>query len=172
MSSRRMRGFESASGLLKDRIRSVGETRGFAVTRLLTHWSEIVGEEIAAQCRPVKIGYARDGMGATLTLLTLGAAGPMMQMEIPRIREKVNACYGYNAISRITLTQTAPTGFADGQAQFTAAPKARPEPTPEIRAQAQATAADCKDPGLKSALEMLAQNVLMKSAKRSDQKKG
>ena len=33
---RRMRGFEATSGLLKDRIRTAGESRGFAVTRLLT----------------------------------------------------------------------------------------------------------------------------------------
>ena len=53
---RRMRGFEAASGLLKDRIRSAGESRGFAVTRLLTHWPEVVGEDLARVTRPVKVG--------------------------------------------------------------------------------------------------------------------
>ncbi|TQS71784.1 DUF721 domain-containing protein [Rhodobacteraceae bacterium] len=167
-----MRGFEPASGLLKERVRTVGESRGFAVSRLLTHWTEVVGEDIASQTRPVKIGYAKGGFGATLTLLSLGASGPMLQMQVPKIREKVNACYGYNAISRIVLTQTAPVGFAEGQAQFTPAVKTRPVPSAEIREQAAQTAADCSDPGLKSALELLAQNVLMKSAKRTDPKKG
>ncbi|OCX66157.1 RNA-binding protein [Thioclava sp. SK-1] len=167
-----MRGFEPASGLLKDRIRNVGEARGFAVSRLLTHWAEVVGPEIAAQTRPVKIGYAKGGFGATLTVLTLGASGPMMQMQIPKMRDKVNACYGYNAISRIVLTQTAPTGFADGQAEFLTPPKVAQAPSPEIQAQAQKTAEQIGDPGLKAALEMLAQNVLTKSAKRAEQKKG
>ena len=67
---RHARGFESAAGLLKQRIRAAGETRGFAVSRLLTHWPEVVGADIAAMALPVKIGYGRDGLGATLTLLT------------------------------------------------------------------------------------------------------
>ena len=33
---RRTRGFEAASGLLKDQVRVAGESRGFAVARLLT----------------------------------------------------------------------------------------------------------------------------------------
>lgn len=171
--SRRMRGFEAAGGLLRNRIRAAGEKRGFAVSRLLTHWAEVVGEETAGLCRPVKIGYARDGFGATLTLLTTGAAAPMLQMQLPQIRDKVNACYGYNAIARISLTQTAPTGFAEGQAQFTPKPKSEPSaPDPRIVEKAQAQVADCGDADLKSALEQLARNVLSRSAERARQKKG
>jgi hypothetical protein len=76
--TRRMRGFEAASRLVESRIRKAGEARGFAISRLLTHWTEIAGADIAAQCRPVKIGYAKGGLGGTLTLLTTGAAGPML----------------------------------------------------------------------------------------------
>jgi len=168
-----MRGFEPASGLLKERIRKAGESRGFAVTRLLTHWTEIAGEDIASMARPVKVSYPRDGFGATLTLLTTGAAAPMVQMQLPQIREKVNACYGYNAISRISLTQTAPIGFAEGQAQFTPAPKPEPKAIdPQIIEAAARTAAGCGDADLRSALETLAQNVLSRSAERAAQKKG
>lgn len=145
-------------------VRKAGESRGFAVSRLLTHWAEIAGPDIAAQCRPVKIGYGKGGLGGTLTLLTTGAAGPMLQMQLPALREKVNACYGYNAVSRIVLTQTAPTGFAEGQAQFGHASKAAPRPLPpEIKQHASATAAGVQDEGLRSALERLACNVLSKA---------
>ncbi len=169
---RRMRGFEAAGGLLRERIRTAGESRGFAVSRLLTHWPEVVGAEIAAQTLPVKIGYAKGGFGATLTLLVRGASAPMLQMQLPRIREKVNAVYGYNAISRVILTQTAPTGFAEGQAQFTPAPKPAPAPpAPEVVARAAATAEPITDEGLRAALEQLAQNVMTKSARRAAQRK-
>ncbi|KFE34728.1 hypothetical protein DW2_11001 [Thioclava atlantica] len=169
---RRMRGFEPAARLLRSRIRAAGEARGFAVSRLLTHWPEVVGQEIAAQCRPVKIGYSKGGFGATLTLLTTGAAAPMLQMQLPQIRDKVNACYGYNAISRIALTQTAPTGFAEGQAQFTPAPKPAPRaPDPDVLAKAKATVADCADGDLRAALEQLAQNVLSRSEERAGRRK-
>lgn len=158
--SRRMRGFEPASGFLRDPIRHAGESRGFAVARLLTHWPEVVGDDLARMTRPVKIGYSRDGLGATLTLLVASAQAPIVQMHLPRIVEKVNAIYGYAAISRIALTQTAATGFAEGQAEFTSAPKTAQEPAPEIMAQARDTAAPIADPGLRAALEALAQNIL------------
>jgi len=156
-----MRGFEPASGLMKDRIRTAGESRGFAITRLLTHWSEIVGEDLARITRPLKVGYAREGLGATLTLLTRAAEAPMVQMQLPTIKDRVNACYGYAAIARVSLTQTAPTGFAEGQAQFAPAPKPAPKPLdPAIALQATATAAGVQDTGLRAALEALAQNIL------------
>ncbi|WP_323005157.1 DUF721 domain-containing protein [Pseudorhodobacter sp.] len=161
--NRRMRGFEAASGLLKERIRTAGEARGFAVTRLLTAWAEIVGTELAAITRPVRIGYSKGGMGATLTLLTTSVNGPMVQMQLPAIKEKVNACYGYAAISRIALTQTAPTGFAEGQAEFTPAPKQTPAPDPAIQAEASRVAMGVHDNSLREALETLTQNFLSRA---------
>ena len=157
---RRMRGFERTSSLLGERIRNVGEKRGFAVTRLLTHWVEIVGEDTARAARPVKVHYGRQGFGATLTILTTGANAPMLEMQKEQIRQKVNACYGYSAISRIRLTQTAPTGFAEGQAQFAPAPAQPRAIDPETRARAAQFSGDVADDGLRSALEALARNVL------------
>jgi hypothetical protein len=80
---RRSRGFERASGLVVDRVRKAGEGRGFAVARLLTHWSEIVGPETAALARPVRVSYGKGGFGATLTLLAGGGAVPLVQMCLP-----------------------------------------------------------------------------------------
>lgn len=157
---RRMRGFEATFGFVKDPIRAVGEKRGFAVTRLLTHWPDVVGQDLALTTRPVKIGYSRDGFGATLTVLVSSAHAPMVQMQLPKIIERVNAVYGYAAISKISLTQTAPTGFAEGQAEFSPAPKVAKAVDPAIRAQAVETAAPIGDAGLRAALEALAQNIL------------
>ena len=158
--SRRERGFEPTGGLLKHQIRSVGESRGFAVARLLTHWADIAGEDLARITRPVKVGYGREGMGASLTLLTTGAMAPMVEMQKDRLRERVNAAYGYAAISRILITQTASTGFAEGQAEFTPAPKVPPRPDPQVLAKAAETAAPVKDPALRAAIEAMAQNIL------------
>lgn len=161
---RRERGFEPASRLLAERIRTAGESRGFAVARLLTQWPEIAGEELARITRPVKISYGREGLGATLTLLTTGAVAPMVEMRKDQLRERVNGVYGYSAIARIHLTQTASTGFAEGQAQFVHAAKAPavadPAADPEIASKATETAAEIKDDSLRAALELLARNVL------------
>lgn len=165
---RRYGGFEPASKLLRDRIRKVGEKRGFAVSRVITHWAEIVGADIAAMARPIRVGYGRDGFGATLTLLTTGAQAPMLQMMEGKIREKVNACYGYNAISRVAITQTAPTGFAEGQVEFTPAPKAARAPSPDAVRRAEIASDGIQNDGLRAALESLGQKVLS----RPDEQKG
>ena len=149
---------------LQARIRAASETRGFAVARLLTHWPEIVGEEIASMARPVRITYGRGSFGATLTLLTTGAHAPLLQAELPRIREKVNACYGYSAISRIRITQTAPVGFCEGRATFAQAPK-KPAPRndPALTEKAREVAAGVRDEKLRAALAVLGTNILSRS---------
>lgn len=163
---RRMRGFEAAAGLLRDRIRTAGESRGFAVSRLLTHWGEIAGDAVAAIAQPVKIGYGRDGLGATLTLLVQGAAAPLVQMQAERIRERVNACYGYNAVARIRLTQTSAVGFAEGQAPFAPAPGPAPAAEdPALRRQSAALSREIGDDSLRAALEALGEKVLSRARK-------
>lgn len=161
--TRRMRGFEATAGLIRDRIRAAGASRGFAVTRLLTHWPEIVGAEVARVARPVKVGFRRDGLGATLTVLTTGAQAPMLEMQKETIRERVNACYGYAAISKVLITQTAPSGFAEGQATFEhapAAPPAPPRPDPALARRAAEAVAQVGDDSLRAALEDLGRKVL------------
>jgi hypothetical protein len=159
----RKKGFTRTSALLRGRIRDASASRGFAQSRLLTHWEEIAGPEMAGLARPVEVTYARGGFGATLVLLTTGANAPVLDMVKDKLRDRVNAVYGYNAISRIRITQTAPTGFADGQVAFR--PKAEPEPelSEAARAEAAGHAAKVTDPDLRAALERLGANILSKS---------
>src|SRR6056297_3581026 len=167
MTSRRpgTKGFTRTSQLLKDRVRRASESRGFAVSRLVTQWEEVAGPDIAAIARPVNVKYGRQGFGATLTLLTTGAQAPMLEMQKEQLREKVNGVYGYNAISRIRITQTAPIGFSEGQASFDHRPKTQvpAAPDPAVTKTASELAAPVGDTGLRDALEALGQNVLSKT---------
>ncbi|MDO5641417.1 MAG: DUF721 domain-containing protein, partial [Paracoccus sp. (in: a-proteobacteria)] len=118
--------------------------------------------------RPVRIAHSRSGFGATLTLLTTGASAPLIEMWLPALRERVNACYGYNAIARIQVTQTAPTGFAEAQAQFSAAPAPGPAarlPDARTRCEAESLAANVTDPALRAALTRLAMLKLTREGK-------
>lgn len=148
---------------MQKRIRGATESRGFAQSRVLTHWAEIVGEDTAKIAHPVDVSYARGGLGATLTVLTSGAQAPMLEMQKEKLREKVNACYGYNAIARIRITQTAATGFAEGQMAFDHAPKAKRGPKPEIQAAARDMAAPVENEALRAALAALGANVISKN---------
>lgn len=154
-----MRGFEPAALLVAPQIRTGAESRGFAVARLLTNWAEIAGAETAAHTRPVKVSHGgKGGFGATLTLLTTGAQAPLVQMQLPALRDRINAVYGFNAIARITLTQTAAQGFAEGQAVFHAAPRRPAGPSPQVLAEAEDIARRFADPGLAAAIRKLAVN--------------
>ena len=157
------RGFSRAASLMQTRIRTASESRGFAVTRLLTHWSEIVGEATATIATPVKVGYGKGGLGATLTVLTTGAQAPMLEMQKEQIREKVNACYGYKAIAQVRITQTAPVGFHEGRASFQPAPVRPAPPDPELQAASASLSRHVQSEDLRAALAALGANILAKN---------
>lgn len=168
--TRRMRGFESAGGLLRDPIRKASETRGFAVTHLLTHWNEVAGPDLAPMCQPVKVSYAqKGGLGATLTVLASGAAAPLVQMQCERLRERVNGVYGYAAIARVRVTQTSAHGLAGSKpAQPAQSNIAQPSPEALSRARevVDGMTQGVSDTGLRAALDRLATNVLTKEHAR------
>ncbi len=151
------RGFRQAGRLLESRVRKAGESRGFSVAKVLTHWDEIVGLDTAQVSRPVNVSYGRKGIGATLTILTTGSYGPILQAQLPQIREKVNACYGYNAIARIRITQTSPTGFGSAQPD---AVKQKPRVLRASSPDATTATRDVQDDGLRAALECLGSQIL------------
>lgn len=159
------KGFKRTDSLLSGQIRAASESRGFAQSRLLTQWSEIAGPDTANISQPVEVSYGRGGMGATLTLLTTGANAPMLEMQKDQLRKKVNAVYGYNAISRIRITQTAAAGFAEGKVAFAHKQKtaAGAVPNPALRQKATEVARPVSDEGLRTALARLGENVLNKS---------
>lgn len=162
--SGRGKGFKRTSTLLNGQIRDASAARGFAQSRLLTHWDEIAGTETAAISRPVEVSYGRGGFGATLVLLTNGANAPMLEMQKDTLRDRVNSVYGYAAISRIRITQTAPVGFEEGKVAFGHAPQvAETGPDPRARAAAAKQVAPVADEGLRAALERLGANIISKS---------
>lgn len=157
------KGFTQAGRLMQSDIRRAGESRGFSVSKLLTHWIEIMGDDIASISVPVNVRYNRQGLGATLTLLTTGANAPILEMQKQKIREKANACYGYNAISKVQITQTSVTGFSEGQVDFTHK-KPDHKITPEaISDEAREMVDAVSNDDLKQALERLGQNIISNS---------
>lgn len=157
-------GFKRTDSLLAGQIRKASETRGFAQSRVLTQWSEIAGQETAAIAQPVEVRYGRGGLGATLTLLTTGSNAPMLEMQKEQLRAKVNAVYGYNAIARIRVTQTAAIGFADGKVAFGhKKPDQKTTPDPALARRAATVAQPVDDAGLRDALARLGENILNKN---------
>ena len=157
---RRKQGFQRVSGLLQGQVREVGEKRGFPITRLLTHWSEVVGDDVAQIARPMDVNYSKTGLGATLTLLVPGPHAPVLSMKLESIRTRVNACYGYSAISRIRITQASPDDFFRGVPTDEPCAKPAAEADPSMRKRVCREVADISDDGLRQALELYGAGVL------------
>ena len=91
-----------------------------------------------------------------------GAHSPELQMMLPELKHKVNACYGYNAISRIRITQTGEYGFGEQASDFEHKPKESKTLTPKQAADLTASIAPVADDRLRAALEKLGKNILNK----------
>lgn len=163
------KGFKQTARLLTSHIKAASESRGFAQSRLLTQWAEIAGEDVASVARPVNVSYGKGGLGATLTLLTTGAHAPVLEMQKEQLRKNVNAIYGYNAISRIRITQTAPSGFQDGAVAFDYRPSKEhaSASSPEAHTTATHATAHVEDEGLRQALAQLGTHIISKSERGS-----
>ncbi|PRY92799.1 hypothetical protein BCF33_1653 [Hasllibacter halocynthiae] len=157
----RARGFARASTLVEGQVKVAGDGRGFAVARLLTRWEEIVGPDLAALVRPVKVGHGK-GIGAELTVHAEGPRAALAQMATGRIRDRVNACYGYRAIARVRVTQIAPApdpGFAETRAPYM-------PPSQAALARGEGLAEGATDPDLRAALAALGSHVMSKGETR------
>tara|TARA_B100000902_G_C27196427_1_gene856738 strand:+ start:377 stop:955 length:579 start_codon:yes stop_codon:yes gene_type:complete len=87
------------------------EKRGFAQSRLITNWNEIIGLEFSQISKPVKITFPKNDFGATLTIEIDGSFGPELDMQKDIIKEKVNRIYGYSAVARIKFKASSCFGY-------------------------------------------------------------
>ena len=88
---------------------------GFFMVDLLSNWQALVGKNLATYALPVKLAFApnsrRDGC---LTIATIGGAFAMeIKQQERSLIAKINVFFGYEAISKIKIIQTAnPEDFA------------------------------------------------------------
>ena len=73
---------------------------------ILTNWSAVVGEELAAITKPTVIEFDPKKKVSTLILLTKGAFAEEVKLSGPGILERVNATYGFKAVDVVKVTQT------------------------------------------------------------------
>ena len=100
------RGFQGRQvGVLLDRVLSPAlKRRGFGKIDLLSHWSAIVGPELAALSQPDRI--RRGGPeGAVLTVRVEGAMALEVQHMAPQIIERINAHFGAGTLARLHIVQ-------------------------------------------------------------------
>ena len=96
------------STMIEPMVAPSANERGFAISRLVSHWHDIVGDT-AAWCRPADIHFPRGSRNnGTLKLQIASGRGPQAQAMSAQIIDQVNAAFGYQAVGRITLVQNLP----------------------------------------------------------------
>ena len=94
------------STMIEPLVAPSAQQRGFAISRLISHWHDIVGD-ISGWCRPTDIRFPRGSRNnGILKLQIVSGHGPEAQAMIPQIISAVNATFGYEAVNRITLVQS------------------------------------------------------------------
>lgn len=130
--------------------RPILKQNGLAGTRILTEWAAIVGPQLASHTLPEKLSFPKGKKnGGTLVISTENGFATELQHMQPVILERLAAYFGYQAISRITISHS-----------WTHAPKPeKPAPKPTLPKHAATLAENVADDELKAALTSLAQTL-------------
>ena len=132
--------------------------RGFATTALLSDWPSIAGQELVRFTMPDRVIWPRrrdEGVeapvrghkaeGATLVLRIEGPRAIEVQHRAGQILERVNAYFGYRAVTEVRFLQ-APIGRAA---------KPKPQGKPPLPTYSLPKSAGIEDEGLARALSRL-----------------
>ncbi|MDD7911263.1 MULTISPECIES: DUF721 domain-containing protein [Pseudovibrio] len=99
--------------LIGQTMHPVARKRGFATSELLSAWPELVGERYAERVQPGQLIWPRrktaDGEPvlepATLLVYADAPSALLLSHELPQLRERINAFFGWNAVERIRIMQ-------------------------------------------------------------------
>ena len=81
--------------------------KGFFESAIVHNWLSIVGNDVGAWCIPEKVTFARNKQSnATLHLAVFRARALEIQHLEPVLLQRINAVFGYDAVSRLSIRQT------------------------------------------------------------------
>lgn len=94
-------------------IAETARKRGFARTEIVTLWADLVGPEIAAGSQPAELKWPRARLGTrqesggTLFIHADGPTALLINHDTPRLLERINQLFGYEAVTKIRVRQRA-----------------------------------------------------------------
>ena len=90
-------------------LRQLLGNNGMLFLELLNSWEEIIGKELAKYCLPQNISFKKDQrIDGCLNISVLSGAFAMeIQQRQRQIIEKINSFFGYPAISKLKIIQSA-----------------------------------------------------------------
>lgn len=137
--------------------------------RILTHWQDIVGDDLANKTQPVKLHYrkAKDGSKqatASLDISASSADATMLYYRKDLILERINQIFGDRWITAIRFVPS-----ETAEQDFKSPPKPRKTLTENDKLYLSEVLESIDDPELKDRLEKLGQAMLQDRSRNSKQ---
>lgn len=166
--TRKTKDLYSISNIITPFAKEVLGKKGFIEVDIITNWNKIVGEELAKSTIPQKINFIKDQRSnGTLHIETIsGAFALELQHKEKIVIEKINTYFGYNAVSKLKITQN-PSLF---ETFFDVKEQQNPKinlVTKEEENYINEMTKDLESPKLKEALTRLGHNVVNKTKKET-----
>ncbi|MCL2439694.1 MAG: DUF721 domain-containing protein [Alphaproteobacteria bacterium] len=79
-------------------VKKLSPQKGFVGADIALNWQAIVGEEIASLATPTKLSRSD---GVLYLKLKSVAMAPMAEYQKPVIMDRVNSCFGYQAVKTV-----------------------------------------------------------------------
>lgn len=135
-----------------------------SLSRILTQWEEIVGNEMAGKTQPAKLHYrkpkaANESPKATLDIAASSADATVLHYQKGLILERINQLFGERWVTDIKFIHVTPLGKKES---VRITPRM---PTKEDIEKLHATLASIEDEEIKKRLERLGQGVLRRPVK-------
>lgn len=130
--------------------------------RLVTHWADIVGKDLADKAQPVKIRYRKvpgsDKAEAGLDIAAATADATLLHYRVGLILERINRIFGEQIVTSIRFVPLAANEKAPGRRRFS-----RRAISQDDRESLANMLDNIDDPELKERLETLGTSILQES---------
>ena len=145
---------KSVAELIGKALDPLVRKRGLARAELIAWWPDIVGAAYAGRTAPERIRWPRDGKAATLVVRCDPALALQFAHETDRVRERLNAYFGYPAVGVVKIVQQ-PVGTAPQAAKASGADT---EPRPGLPVGSTASTGRSRNRSARSAASVLARS--------------
>jgi hypothetical protein len=148
-STKRRFGLRRLATVTRLASRDVLKANGFALPRILSDWTAIVGEPLGRETSPERLSRA-----GVLTVRVAGPSATELQHRAPEILERIATYFGHRAVLRLRLVR-GPLPRPESRA----ARPLRPLTPEETKAVIESTA-EIGNPSLREALRRLGRSVI------------
>ncbi len=105
MNNKKYSGLRSVSNFFPKEVKNLLHKRGFFELELLKNWMEIVDKKYQKMSHPLKLKSGNNNNAANLIVKVDPSVAFGFEHDSEKIKQKINAYFGYTAINKITIIQ-------------------------------------------------------------------